>query len=117
MSEPLAHRHYDPFELPEAPGRLLPDGLAGRFRRILPVPARSGGGRLTERKPAVQPRRRERLKVPLSGRPGQGEKTPGLDAYMDEFRRATARARARGVSAQQIILDSQRRALEPPPAL
>ena len=117
MSEPLAHRHYDPFELPEAPGRLLPDGLAGRFRRILPVPARSGGGRLTERKPAVQPRRRERLKVPLSGRPGQGEKTPGLDAYLDEFRRATARARARGVSAQQIILDSQRRALEPPPAL
>jgi len=117
MSEPLAHRHYDPFELPEAPGRLLPDGLAGRFRRILPVPARSGGGRLTERKPAVQPRRRERLNVPLSGRPGQGEKTPGLDAYLDEFRRATARARARGVSAQQIILDSQRRALEPPPAL
>jgi len=117
MSEPLAHRHYDTFELPEAPGRLLPDGLAGRFRRILPVPARSGGGRLTERKPAVQPRRRERLNVPLSGRPGQGEKTPGLDAYLDEFRRATARARARGVSAQQIILDSQRRALEPPPAL
>ena len=31
MSEPLAHRHYDPFELPEAPGRLLPDGLAISF--------------------------------------------------------------------------------------
>jgi len=27
MSEPQAHRHYDRFELPEAPGRLLP----GRF--------------------------------------------------------------------------------------
>ena len=25
MSEPLAHRHYDTFELPEARGRLLPD--------------------------------------------------------------------------------------------
>src|SRR6516164_1779013 len=33
-------------------------------RRILPVPARSGGGRLTERRPAVQPRGRERVKVP-----------------------------------------------------
>ena len=31
MSEPLAHRHYDTFELPEAPGRLLPDGLAISF--------------------------------------------------------------------------------------
>jgi len=33
-------------------------------RRNLPVPARSGGGRLTERTPAVQPRWRERVKVP-----------------------------------------------------
>ena len=55
--------------------------------------------------------------MPLSGRPGQGQKTPGLDAYLDEFRRATARARAQGVRAQQIILDSLRRALQPPPAL
>jgi CubicO group peptidase (beta-lactamase class C family) len=31
MSEPLAHRHYDTFELPEAPGRLLPDRLAILF--------------------------------------------------------------------------------------
>ena len=31
MSEPLAHRHYDTFELPEAPGRLLPDRLAVSF--------------------------------------------------------------------------------------
>jgi CubicO group peptidase (beta-lactamase class C family) len=31
MSEPLAHRHYDTFELPEAPGRLLPDRLAMSF--------------------------------------------------------------------------------------
>src|SRR5215472_15222637 len=31
MSEPLAHRHYDTFELPEAPGRLLPDRLALSF--------------------------------------------------------------------------------------
>jgi len=31
MSEPLAHRHYDTFELPEAPGRLFPDRLAISF--------------------------------------------------------------------------------------
>jgi hypothetical protein len=31
MSEQLAHRHYDTFELPEAPGRLLPDRLALSF--------------------------------------------------------------------------------------
>jgi CubicO group peptidase (beta-lactamase class C family) len=31
MSAPLAHRHYDTFELPEAPGRLLPDRLAISF--------------------------------------------------------------------------------------
>ena len=31
MSEPLAHRHYDTFELSEAPGRLLPDRLAISF--------------------------------------------------------------------------------------
>jgi len=31
MSAPLAHRHYDTFELPEAPGRLLPDRLALSF--------------------------------------------------------------------------------------
>jgi CubicO group peptidase (beta-lactamase class C family) len=31
MSEQLAHRHYDTFELPEAPGRLLPEGLAISF--------------------------------------------------------------------------------------
>ncbi len=31
MSETLAHRHYDTFELPEAAGRLLPDRLAISF--------------------------------------------------------------------------------------
>ena len=31
MSEPLAHRHYDTFELPEAPNRLLPDRLTISF--------------------------------------------------------------------------------------
>jgi CubicO group peptidase (beta-lactamase class C family) len=31
MSAPLAHRHYDTFELPDAPERLLPDGLAISF--------------------------------------------------------------------------------------
>jgi CubicO group peptidase (beta-lactamase class C family) len=31
LSEALAHRHYDTFELPEAPGRLLPDRLAVSF--------------------------------------------------------------------------------------
>src|SRR3954468_3582535 len=33
-------------------------------RRIFPVPAPSGGGLLAERTPAVQPRRRERVKMP-----------------------------------------------------
>jgi hypothetical protein len=31
MSEVLAHRHYHTFELPEAPGRLLPDRFAISF--------------------------------------------------------------------------------------
>jgi CubicO group peptidase (beta-lactamase class C family) len=31
MSAPLAHRHYDTFELPEAPDRLLPDRLTVSF--------------------------------------------------------------------------------------
>jgi Domain of unknown function (DUF3471) len=31
MSAPLSHRHYDSFELPEAPNRLLPDRLAISF--------------------------------------------------------------------------------------
>jgi hypothetical protein len=31
ISEPLAHRHYDTFELPEAPDRLLLDRLAISF--------------------------------------------------------------------------------------
>jgi len=31
MSASLAHRHYDTFELPEAPDRLLPDRLAISF--------------------------------------------------------------------------------------
>src|SRR5260370_19720444 len=31
MPEPLAHRHYDTFELPEAPGRLLAGRLALSF--------------------------------------------------------------------------------------
>src|SRR6516225_7742890 len=39
------------------------------LRRILPIPAHSGGGRLPERTPAVQPSRRERVKVPHSRRP------------------------------------------------
>ena len=37
---------------------------SGRLRRILTVPARSRGCRLIERILAVQPRRRERVKVP-----------------------------------------------------
>jgi hypothetical protein len=39
----------------------------GLNRRILPVPARSGGGRLTERTLAIQPWPPEWVKVPLSG--------------------------------------------------
>ena len=49
------------------------DGVGSR--RILPVPARSGGGRLTEPTPALQPRRRERVKVPQSG-PVYGKTRP-----------------------------------------
>jgi hypothetical protein len=41
--------------------RLLPNGS---YRRILSVPACSGGGRLTQRTPAIQPRRREWVKLP-----------------------------------------------------
>jgi len=40
-----------------------PTSTSVRSRRILPVPARCGGGGLTERTPVVQPRRRERVKV------------------------------------------------------
>ena len=48
------------------------------FRRILPVPARSGGGRLTERTPAVQPRWRERVKVPHF-RPSREDRGDGVE--------------------------------------
>ena len=51
------------------------------FRRILSVPVRSGGGRLTERILAVPPRLRERVKVPLScrSRYRSGSPTVGRD--------------------------------------
>src|SRR6516225_3304772 len=45
--------------------QLSPGGCLVCYRRILSVPARSGGGRLTERIPAIPPRLRERVKVPL----------------------------------------------------
>src|SRR6516162_5959193 len=38
----------------------------GCLRRYLVIAGRSGGGRLTERTPAVRPRPRERLFAPLS---------------------------------------------------
>ena len=101
-------------------GRFEPadrDPANGWSRRFSPVGGRPSDGLLTEQIADARGCCRELVKMPLSGRPGQGQKTPGLDAYLDEFRRATARARAQGVSAQQIILDSQRRAPEPPPAL
>src|SRR6516162_6134873 len=41
--------------------------VSSLLRRILSVPARSGGGRPTERIPAIPPRLRERVKVPQSG--------------------------------------------------
>ena len=40
------------------------EGGKVRNRRTLPVPARSGGGRLIERTPAVQPKQQERVKMP-----------------------------------------------------
>ena len=43
-----------------------------QLRCVLPFPARSGGGRLTGQTPAVQPRRREGVKVPDT-RPWDGE--------------------------------------------
>jgi hypothetical protein len=42
----------------------FPSSDERRLRRILPVPTRSGEGRLTERTPVVLPRRRQRVKVP-----------------------------------------------------
>jgi hypothetical protein len=50
---------FDPFN------RGRPDD---RFRRIFLIAAQSGGGRLTERTAAIQPRRREWVKVPQSCR-------------------------------------------------
>jgi hypothetical protein len=60
-----------------------------RFRRILPIPARSGGSRLTGRIPAVQPRRPEGVKVPLLrsfaiGRLLDQSQTP--QRYLEAFR-------------------------------
>jgi hypothetical protein len=82
-----------------------------RLRRILPVPARSGGGRLTERTPAVQPRRRERVKVPLSGPPAPPNST---NADATALMRRTAYAlgpREAGVDLQAAseLLDGARR--------
>jgi hypothetical protein len=56
-----------PDKLTPAP-RGAADDWKDCFRRISPVAVRSGEGRLKEQTPAVQPRRRERVKVPLSGR-------------------------------------------------
>ena len=63
MSEPLAHRHYDTFELPEAPDRLLPDRLAISFSTdregniaTLSAPAWSPSSR-TSSSPALPTRR------------------------------------------------------------
>jgi len=45
---------------------------SGRFRRIVSIPARFGEGRLTERTPAVQPRRRELIFMPIADPLGPG---------------------------------------------
>ena len=60
MSEPLAHRHYDTFELPEAPDRLLLDRLAISFStdregNIASRRLRSSRSSRTSSSPAVQP--------------------------------------------------------------
>jgi hypothetical protein len=53
------------------------------LRRIFPIPARSGGGRLTERTPAVQPRRPEPLFMTLrrhrTGPPAAAKARSGLE--------------------------------------
>src|ERR1700751_3623332 len=46
--------------------RANPDRQRQVSAHLFPVPARSGGGRLTERIPAVQPRRREWVEVPYA---------------------------------------------------
>ena len=46
--------------------------LNGRCRRIVSVPARFGEGRLTEQTPAVQPRRRELIFMPIADPLGPG---------------------------------------------
>ena len=53
----------------------------GGSRRILPAPARSGGGRLTERTPVVRPKRRERVKV--SSRPEDSHLRALPDPYVN----------------------------------
>jgi len=69
----------------------------GRLRRILPVPTRSGGGRLTERTPAVQPRPGEPLLMPLK-RPSRSARElaqlgPGPLATTVKLGRASAAPR------------------------
>src|SRR6516162_11661957 len=59
--------------------QLSPGGGLVCYRRILSVPARSGGGRLTERIPAIPPRLRERVKVPLSRHSAQHAKPSPLE--------------------------------------
>jgi hypothetical protein len=60
MSEPIAHRHYDTFELPEAPGRLLPDRLPISFStdregNIASLGLRSSRSSKTSSSPGLQP--------------------------------------------------------------
>jgi hypothetical protein len=69
------------------------EALEERDGRRLPVPAPSGGGRLTEPTPAVEPSRRERVKVPHSrplptarafqiGPPGGASQGNGTDPHL-----------------------------------
>jgi hypothetical protein len=58
------------------------EALEERDGRRLPVPARSGGGRLTEPTPAVEPGRRERVKVPHTCRSHHPPGWPGKPSFV-----------------------------------
>src|SRR6516165_642218 len=77
------------------------EALEERHGRRLPVPAPSGGGRLTEPTPAIEPSRRERVKMPpylpfasVGGAPAFDQKSrPSCDSRQVPKREEVDRAR------------------------
>jgi hypothetical protein len=82
MSEPLAHRHYDTFELPEAPDRLLLDRLAIPFStdregNIAGLAVPFSRSSKTSSSPAVQPVI-ARIRPSVSAAPARSARDPRL---------------------------------------